>query len=128
MPELAEVETVCRQIDSKMRGHKIVDVMADQEDRYLFAFAKIKDIKKALVGAKVLGTGRKGKYFWLQLDRKPWPLFHLGMSGNIALLDPKKKKSKHEKIWGGVKLWSEDTQSTRERLWFSRLLLKCDRL
>ncbi|MBC7466501.1 MAG: hypothetical protein H7256_10960 [Bdellovibrio sp.] len=126
MPELAEVEAVRIQLDQQMRGRKIKEVVADQEDRYLFAFAKIKDVKKALEGAKITGTGRKGKYFWLKLDRKPWPIFHLGMSGNIAILNPKKKATLHEKIWGGVKMWSEQDQSLRERLWFSRLLLKCD--
>jgi formamidopyrimidine-DNA glycosylase len=126
MPELAEVEAVRRQLDKQMRGRKIKEVIADETDKYLFAFAKVKDVKKALQGAKVTGTGRKGKYFWLELNRKPWPVFHLGMSGNVAILNPKQKKTKHEKIWGGVKTWNEKDQNIRERLWFSRLLLKAD--
>ncbi len=126
MPELAEVETVRLQIEKQMKGRKIKDIEVDASDRYLFAFASIGDVRKALRGAKVTGTGRKGKYFWLKLDRKPWPIFHLGMSGNVALLNPKAKKKGHEKVWGGAKLWSESDASLRERLWFCRLLLKCD--
>jgi formamidopyrimidine-DNA glycosylase len=127
MPELAEVEAVRVQLQKHLRGRKIKDVVADVEDHYLFEFASVKDVTKALKGAKVIGTGRKGKYFWLELDRKPWPIFHLGMSGNIALLNPKAKSKHHERIWGGVNMWSESaTESVRERLWFSRLLLKCD--
>lgn len=126
MPELAEVETVRKQIATRMKGRKIKAVVADESDRWLFAFAKPADVRKALVGAKVKGAGRKGKYFWLELDRKPWPIFHLGMSGNIALLDPKARQTGHQKIWGGAKLWSERDQDLRERLHFCHLLLECD--
>lgn len=127
MPELAEVETVRRQIHTHMVGKKIREIDADLNDRWIFAFASFKEVSKALVGAKVKGTGRKGKYFWMELDRKPWPLFHLGMSGNVAILDPKNKKAGHQKIWGGAQLWSEKDKTYRERLWFARLLLICDK-
>jgi formamidopyrimidine-DNA glycosylase len=123
MPELAEVETVRRQIELRLKGRKIKEVEGDTADKYLFAFAPLKEVIKALTGAKIKGTGRKGKYFWIELDRKPWPLFHLGMSGNLAILDPDAKKSGHEKIWGGVNMWSEKDQNLRERLWFCRLLM-----
>ena len=29
----------------------------------------------------MLAVRRKGKHLWMELDRRPWPLFHLGMSG-----------------------------------------------
>jgi len=132
MPELAEVETVRRQIVKRMKGHKIQTVVADDTDKWLFAFVKIPDVKKALEGAKVTGAGRKGKYFWLELNRKPWPIFHLGMSGNVALLDPKAKTIKgkaagHLQVWGGAKMWSERDQELRDRLHFCHLLLEADK-
>lgn len=122
MPELAEVETVRRQIDKILKNRKIKEVIFDPTDRFMFAFAKPEQVKKALQGAKVLGTGRRGKYFWIKLDRKPWPIIHLGMSGNVAFLEPKKKNG-HQKAWGGAALWNEHAKTPRERLWFSRLLL-----
>lgn len=130
MPELAEVEAVRKQIVKQMVGHKIKKVVADDADKYLFAFVKIGDVKKALEGARVQGAGRKGKYFWLELDRKPWPIFHLGMSGNIALLDTQEMSSKsggHQKVWGGAKMWRERDQALRDRLQFCHLLLEADR-
>ncbi len=131
MPELAEVETVRRQVVARMKGHKITGVVSDDTDKYLFEFAKIPDVKKALIGAKVKGAGRKGKYFWLELDRKPWPIFHLGMSGNIALLDPRAKSKAgaggHLKVWGGAKMWSERDQELRDRLHFCHLILEADK-
>lgn len=127
MPELAEVETVRRQIDRRLKKKKIKEIVFDSSDRWLFAFVKPKDVSKAFKGAQILGTGRKGKYFWLELDRKPWPIFHLGMSGNVAILDPNVKSASHQKIWGGAKLWSEQDQDLRERLWFCRLLIKFEK-
>lgn len=127
MPELAEVETVRLQIDRRLVEKKIKEVVVDPADRFLFAFARTKDVQKALTGAKIVGTGRKGKYFWLELNRKPWPIFHLGMTGNVAILDPQLKKNRHEKIWGGAKLWSSRDQDLKERLWFCRLLLKFEK-
>lgn len=127
MPELAEVETVRREIVKHLKGRTIKDVVVDEADRYLYAFAKASEVKKSLTNAKIIGAGRKGKYFWLELNRKPWPIIHLGMSGNIAILDPKAKTSGHQKIWGGAKLWSSKTQDLRERLNFSRLLLEFDK-
>ena len=122
MPELAEVETVRLRLNKIMKGKKIREVVVDNKDRFFFAFATPLEVQKALKGAKVTGSGRRGKYFWLELDRKPWPIFHLGMTGNISILIPQKKAA-HEKIWGGVKLWSESGRHDRERLWFCRLLL-----
>ncbi len=71
MPELAEVETVRRQLQARMRGLKITEIVIDTDDIYLFAFVKIKEVRSALLGSRVVGTGRKGKYFRLELDRKP---------------------------------------------------------
>lgn len=123
MPELAEVETVRKQIATRLKNHRIEDVILDESDKYLFAFAKPKDVKSALKGAKIKGAGRKGKYFWIELDRKPWPIFHLGMSGNVAILDPNSKSKAHEKVWGGAKLWSQPDSDFRDRLAHSRLVL-----
>ena len=121
MPELAEVETVRLSLEKIMKGQKICDVTVDHDDKYFYAFASATSVEKALLGAKVVGTGRRGKYFWLKLNRKPWPIFHLGMTGNISILTGPKKSPGN--IWGGVKLWSEKDKGERERLWFARIIL-----
>jgi len=126
MPELAEIETVRKRVVRTMKGKKIREIVLEEEDRFLFAFVKTTAVRKALTGAKVTGAGRKGKYFWLELDRKPWPLFHLGMSGNMAILPAKSLKSgAFSRGWGGPKMWSEgkNGDARDRRLWFSRLLM-----
>jgi formamidopyrimidine-DNA glycosylase len=49
-------------------------------------------VKKALLKAKVTACKRKGKYLWLELNKKPWPIFHLGMSGSYVLTKELPKK------------------------------------
>jgi formamidopyrimidine-DNA glycosylase len=127
MPELAEVETVRRHLAKSLKGKKIKEIIVDEKDRWLFAFAKQAEVRKALEGAKVTGAGRKGKYFWLELNRKPWPIFHLGMSGNVSLLEGPTGTGRHRDIWGGAKLWSLEDEDPKGRMWFCRLLLIMDK-
>lgn len=127
MPELAEVEAVRSQINKRLLKRKIKEIVVDPKDRYLFAFVSHKEVEKALKGRTITGTGRKGKYFWIELDKKPWPIFHLGMSGNVAILDPKAKVKHHQHIWGGAQLYSERGQELKDRLWFCRLLIKFEK-
>jgi formamidopyrimidine-DNA glycosylase len=80
VPELPEVETVRRLAERTLRGRRIAAV-AVAEDRLVYDRVAPRAVAAALRGATVTGARRKGKHFWLELDRRPWPLFHLGMSG-----------------------------------------------
>ncbi len=125
MPELAEVETVRKFLDKNLRGKKIKEVDVDLTDRYLFAFAQPKTVRDTLTGAKVTGTGRRGKYFWINFSGRPSLIIHLGMSGNFSI-KLAKSKSEHRHLWGGITLQS-DGKSKNERpehLWFCRFLMK----
>jgi formamidopyrimidine-DNA glycosylase len=82
MPELPEVETARRTVHKILVGKTIAKVIATN-DTLVFDEAPARDFKKALEAARVTGTGRKGKYFWLKLDSKPWPIIHFGMSGHL---------------------------------------------
>lgn len=86
-----------------------MEVIPDAEDHIVFDQASPEEIKRAMEGAKVTGTGRKGKYLWLELDRRPWPVIHLGMSGNIEI----RGKKGFVKAWGGIRLWSEGKKKER---------------
>ena len=80
MPELPEVETIRRLAERTLRGRRIAAV-AVADDRLVYDRVAPRAVAAALRGATVTGAHRKGKHFWLELDRRPWPLFHLGMSG-----------------------------------------------
>ena len=81
MPELPEVETVCRVIRSALVGKPItrVEVMPDA---IVFSGVAPASIEKALLRRTVKEVGRRGKFFWLTLSgRGPTVFGHLGMSG-----------------------------------------------
>ena len=104
MPELPEVETTRRNLERALKGKRLVEVVVDRLDDIVFDRASPLQVTRALKGARVIGSGRKGKYFWLELDRGLWPVIHLGMTGNISIFPGKNSKQGH---WGGNKLWSQ---------------------
>ncbi len=83
MPELPEVETARRLAARILAGRRIVAVAA-ADDGIVYDGAAPARVAAALRGRRVVGVRRRGKYFWLELDRRPWPLLHLGMTGRIA--------------------------------------------
>lgn len=85
MPELPEVESVRKVMRGALKGHRIEKV--EVADDAIVVQGKPREIEKYLQGAKVLEVGRKGKYWWLELDEHPWLFGHLGMSGWIRELD-----------------------------------------
>jgi len=105
MPELPEIETTRARLHKTLKGQKITKVFVDEEDFICYDEAEPKEVAKRLRGATVTGTGRKGKYFWLELDRKPWLLLHMGMTGNVEIRRSRKGKWDTEWGWGGPELW-----------------------
>ncbi|MEN8151621.1 MAG: DNA-formamidopyrimidine glycosylase family protein, partial [Planctomycetota bacterium] len=43
--------------------------------------------RRALAGRTVRAVGRRGKHLWFELDERPWPLFHFGMTGHFRVRD-----------------------------------------
>lgn len=81
MPELPEVETVCRTIRHALEGQRIAQVEVVR-DSIVFGKASPKAVEEALLGRTVKSIGRRGKYFWLTLSGEGPAVFgHLGMSG-----------------------------------------------
>ena len=126
MPELPEVETARRRLEKALKGHRIEEVKGDDADKFLFKANPAKEVKKALEGAKVISTGRRGKYFWINFDRKPSLLLHLGMSGDVEIRKAK-AKSGFDKGWGGLKLWqSKNRRAPTDIPFFTRMMITMD--
>jgi formamidopyrimidine-DNA glycosylase len=83
MPELPEVETVCRLMRKALRGKRITRVEV-AGDALFFSGLASSAIERALLRRTVREVGRHGKFFWLTLDGDGPTVFgHLGMSGWI---------------------------------------------
>jgi formamidopyrimidine-DNA glycosylase len=83
MPELPEVETVCRQLDPEIRGRRIerLEVLDARWCRPMQA----KTLAGKVEGAEIEGLGRRGKYLLLALDGERTLVMHLRMTGNLVL-------------------------------------------
>jgi formamidopyrimidine-DNA glycosylase len=82
MPELPEVETVRRRVHRALHGARLTTVRVAPDPIILDGVPAAR-VSRALHGRTVTGTGRWGKHFWIELDRRPWPVIHLGMTGWI---------------------------------------------
>jgi formamidopyrimidine-DNA glycosylase len=92
MPELPEVETVRRGLHHLISGYRIVDAL-DLHPRTLKA-ESIAPLS-ALKGARITGTGRRGKFLWITLDRPFVLVAHLGMSGQFLIAQKDRPTAKH---------------------------------
>ncbi|MEL6543031.1 MAG: DNA-formamidopyrimidine glycosylase family protein [Myxococcota bacterium] len=80
MPELPEVEAGRKVADRAARNKAIARVEV-AEDPIVYENVPAETIRRALKNRTVLATHRHGKHTWFELDRRPWPLFHFGMTG-----------------------------------------------
>lgn len=82
MPELPEVETVCRALQPAMTGQMIMQADVNRPDlRWPFP----PRMAERLTGQAVLGLRRRSKYILVALASGETLLVHLGMSGRMLI-------------------------------------------
>jgi len=86
MPELPEVETVCRQLEPELEGRRI-ERLEVSDERWSRPVAP-RDLEAAVSGRTIAGLGRRGKYLLLGLDGGHTLVMHLRMTGNLVLVEP----------------------------------------
>jgi len=91
LPELPEVEAARKAALQSLKGKRIVSARCPP-DAIVLGGASHRLIETALQGATVEDAGRFGKHLWFELDRKPWPVFHFGMTGAFQFF-PRKADS-----------------------------------
>lgn len=91
MPELPEVETVRRLLERLFLGRRLESVEA-LPDAIVYESASHLEVKEAILGRRVIGTGRRGKLFWMDFDDSPSLMMHLGMSGWVMDLSAESEK------------------------------------
>lgn len=90
MPELPAVEFSRRLLEQHLLGHSLTDAVVG-DDPIIFEKAPAEHIRQALLGTTVVGTGRHGKYLWLELsggprhESKRYLLMHFGMTGFVQV-------------------------------------------
>jgi len=81
MPELPEVETVCRGLAKAMTGQKITRVETRRANLRIPFPKNLKNIE----GATVKDIARRAKYILMHLSSGDTLLMHLGMSGRMVI-------------------------------------------
>lgn len=94
MPELPEVETILRGLQSVLTGTDILKVVVRcRKLRWLIA----DDFEEQLTHQRILDLSRRGKYLLLHLSNKAL-LIHLGMSGRLQALTRAKDPGRHDHV------------------------------
>jgi formamidopyrimidine-DNA glycosylase len=84
MPELPEVETVCRGLRPVLEGHRLVRVILRRPD---LRFPLPDGFGQRLTGRRVSAVGRRAKFMLFTLDDGWVAIGHLGMSGRMRIHD-----------------------------------------
>lgn len=98
MPELPEVETVCRSLENSLRG-LTVTCFSINNPHLRLRYPIPPDLPAQLRGACFTQITRRAKYILLHFSTKKGVLIvHLGMSGKLLLLSKDVPPFKHEHV------------------------------
>lgn len=95
MPELPEVETICRGLRAHVPGRRVMEVEV-LEPRLRSPVSR--RFHSQLRGRTVLGVERRGKYILVSLEGDRVWLSHLGMSGKLIYVEAERSREKHDHI------------------------------
>ena len=96
MPELPEVETVCRGLAPHLEGRRLVHVEARRPD---LRWPLPVDFAQRLQGRTVVALRRRAKYLLAELEDGTVLIAHLGMSGRMLITEGKPPAlEKHDHI------------------------------
>ena len=109
MPELPEVETICRGLRGLATGRRIIEVKVF-EPRLRARVGK--DFGAKLQGKTITEIRRQGKYILILLEDEHVWLAHLGMSGKLIWVEEGRPRETHDhivvKLEGGYELRYHD--------------------
>jgi formamidopyrimidine-DNA glycosylase len=95
MPELPEVETICRGLEGVLRGRRFARVEQRRKD---LRFSLPERFAARLTGRRIERLERRAKYILMHLDDGEVLLVHLGMTGRFRVTaggDPRQAKHDH---------------------------------
>src|SRR5271169_7048028 len=114
VPELPEVETVRRGLEHHVVGRTISSVRVLHPRAVRRQLAGPAEFESALAGRSLDTAKRRGKYLWLSVGEDAL-LTHLGMSGQLLLVEPDRPLSPHVRIWFTFKDEGPDLRFTDQR-------------
>ncbi|WP_339045889.1 bifunctional DNA-formamidopyrimidine glycosylase/DNA-(apurinic or apyrimidinic site) lyase [Candidatus Mesenet endosymbiont of Agriotes lineatus] len=95
MPELPEVETVCRFLHAKLLEKKMIDIKVNQAN---LRAPVTQNINEVLKDGIVTNVRRRGKYIIWEMSNSALVIIHLGMSGKLLYFDGQTPIGKHDHV------------------------------
>lgn len=96
MPELPEVEVICRGIRPHLIGHHITAV--HHSGKNLRLPVPVSALQQKLPGRTIVDVSRRAKYIQISFDTGVMLIIHLGMTGNLGFFSTTTKLAKHDHV------------------------------
>lgn len=93
MPELPEVETICRGLRPHIVNRKIEKIT--HSGKNLRSPVPIEEMQRLLLGREIIDVLRRAKYLIMSVDNGCLLIIHLGMTGNLGIFSPDQPIAKH---------------------------------
>jgi formamidopyrimidine-DNA glycosylase len=85
MPELPEVETFKRYLDSTSLRQRIINV--EVRDAYVLKRVSVRQLARRLKGRRFENSHRHGKHLFVRASDELWLRLHFGMTGSLEYLN-----------------------------------------
>lgn len=96
MPELPEVEVICRGIRPHLVGRQVIAI--HESGKKLRQSVPIEQLHLELIGQSVTAVTRRAKYLEIEVETGAMLLIHLGMTGNLGFFPPTAAPAKHDHL------------------------------
>ncbi len=112
MPELPEVEVICRGLQSQIEGRRIIKFSHSRKK--LRRSVPFREINCHVKGNVIKEIRRRAKYLIMSMEKGAFMIVHLGMTGRLCLCEAGKPMAKHDHLsWvfdNGMELRFNDTR------------------
>ena len=96
MPELPEVEVICRGLRPHLINQTIIQVFYNQKP--LRSPVNIVKIRKEIIPNIIVEVQRRAKYILLHMSNGATMVIHLGMTGNLGVFPKERPLAKHDHV------------------------------
>ena len=96
MPELPEVEVICRGIRPHLLNRTVTAI--HHSGKQLRRPVEIELLCREMLGHRITGVARRAKYLQISIESGAMLIIHLGMTGNLGFFSPNSAPAKHDHL------------------------------
>lgn len=96
MPELPEVEVICRGIRPLLLGRTVTAI--HHSGKSLRKPVPVALLNREIIGHRITAVTRRAKYLQISIDGGTMLVIHLGMTGNLGFFPPQIEPAKHDHV------------------------------